>query len=432
MKLWDKGQPIDREIEKFTVGRDLEFDQQLAKYDVIGSKAHAGMLAKIGILTAEEQQAIDKVLDKILASMEKGEFQIGSEFEDIHSNIEFLLTEELGDIGKKIHTARSRNDQVLVDLKLFFKDKTAELAQEVKSLFETMLQSSDKFKDHLIPGYTHFQIAMPSSVGLWLGGYAETLVDDLRLLGTAYRLADQNPLGSAAGYGSSFPIDRSYTTELLGFETLHYNSVAAQMSRGKTEMAVAYGLASLGATLGKLAMDFCLFNCQNMSFIGLPDDLTTGSSIMPHKKNPDVFELVRAKSNRIQTLPAQLSGIMTNLPSGYHRDLQLLKEVLFPALEEMITCLMITGHGVKHMTVNPNVLEDNRYKYLFSVEEVNKEVLQGLSFREAYKKVADDIKNDTFAPSRELNHTHEGSIGNLCNQEIKAKFNRTWSEFKWD
>jgi len=432
MKLWDKGQKIDQEIEEFTIGRDLEFDQQLGKYDVIGSKAHVKMLAKVGILTSEEQQSIDSVLDKILVSMEKGEFKIGSQFEDIHSQIEFLLTEELGEVGKKIHTARSRNDQVLVDLKLFYKDQTTRLARQVRSLFETLLQSSEKFKENLIPGYTHFQIAMPSSVGLWLGGYAETLVDDLRLLGAAYNLADQNPLGSAAGYGSSFPIDRLFTTEILGFETLHYNSVAAQMSRGKTELAIAYGLASLGATLGKLAMDFCLFNCQNMAFIGLPDDLTTGSSIMPHKKNPDVFELVRARSNRIQTLPTQLSGIMTNLPSGYHRDFQLIKEVLFPALEEMISCLRITEYAVRHMTVNADILKDDRYKFLFSVEEVNREVMKGLSFREAYRKIANEIDNGSFEPSRELKHTHEGSIGNLCSQEIREKFEKSWAGLKWD
>ena len=424
MKLWDKGFSTDKKIDHFTVGNDRELDLQLAKYDVIASQAHAKMLGKIGLLTEEETSALVKELDAIAETIENGEFVIEDSFEDMHSKIEYVLTEKLGDTGKKIHTARSRNDQVLVAMHLYLKNELSEIKSGTKELFDLLLELAEKHKDVLLPGYTHLQIAMPSSFGLWLSAYAESLIDDLYFVDAAYKVADQNPLGSAAGYGSSFPIDRSFTTKEIGFETLKYNVVAAQMGRGKVEKATAFGMANIAATLSKLAMDICLYMSQNFNFLSFPDELTTGSSIMPHKKNPDVFELVRGKCNKLQSIPNQLTLVINNLPSGYHRDLQLVKEIIVPAIQDMKACIEILTFSLKEMQVNKGILEDPKYDYLFSVDTLNELVQSGLPFRDAYKKMGQEIQEGTFTPKRDIHHTHEGSLGNLCLKEIKGKMDK--------
>ncbi|MBT9187404.1 argininosuccinate lyase [Zobellia russellii] len=424
MKLWDKGFSTDKKIDHFTVGNDRELDLHLAKYDVIASQAHAKMLGKIGLLTNEETADLVKELDAIAETIEKGEFVIEDSFEDMHSKIEYVLTEKLGDTGKKIHTARSRNDQVLVAMHLYLKNELSEIKSSTKELFDLLLELAEKHKDVLLPGYTHLQIAMPSSFGLWLSAYAESLIDDLYFVDAAYKVADQNPLGSAAGYGSSFPIDRSFTTKEMGFETLKYNVVAAQMGRGKVEKATAFGMANIAATLSKLAMDICLYMSQNFNFLSFPDELTTGSSIMPHKKNPDVFELVRGKCNKLQSIPNQLTLVINNLPSGYHRDLQLVKEIIVPAIQDMKACIEILTFSLKEMQVNKGILEDPKYDYLFSVDTLNELVQSGLPFRDAYKKMGQEIQEGTFTPKRDIHHTHEGSLGNLCLKEIKGKMDK--------
>ncbi|MUH34915.1 argininosuccinate lyase [Zobellia amurskyensis] len=424
MKLWDKGFSTDKKIDHFTVGNDRELDLHLAKYDVIASQAHAKMLGKIGLLTNEETTDLVKELDAIAETIEKGEFVIEDSFEDMHSKIEYVLTEKLGDTGKKIHTARSRNDQVLVAMHLYLKNELSEIKSSTKELFDLLLELAKKHKDVLLPGYTHLQIAMPSSFGLWLSAYAESLIDDLYFVDAAYKVADQNPLGSAAGYGSSFPIDRSFTTKEMGFETLKYNVVAAQMGRGKVEKATAFGMANIAATLSKLAMDICLYMSQNFNFLSFPDELTTGSSIMPHKKNPDVFELVRGKCNKLQSIPNQLTLVINNLPSGYHRDLQLVKEIIVPAIQDMKACIEILTFSLKEMQVNKGILEDPKYDYLFSVDTLNELVQSGLPFRDAYKKMGQEIQEGTFTPKRDIHHTHEGSLGNLCLEEIKGKMDK--------
>ena len=430
MKLWDKGYEPDKMIENFTVGNDRELDLQLARYDVLGSMAHIRMLASIGLLADDELPLLLDGLQAILDDIDAGRFTIDEGIEDIHSEVELLLTQRLGDIGKKIHSGRSRNDQVLVDLKLFFRDKLRDTAQGVATLFHRLQALSEQYKDVLMPGYTHLQVAMPSSFGLWFGAYAETLVDDLRLLAAAYAVADQNPLGSAAGYGSSFPLDRTMTTRLLAFSTLHYNVVAAQMSRGKTERAIAAALSAVAATLGRFAMDVCLFMCQNFAFISFPDEFTTGSSIMPHKKNPDVFEIMRAKCNRLQSLPNEVALMTTNLPLGYQRDFQLLKDVLFPAFGEMAACLQLCDVMLQHIRVNRDILADPRYDYLFTVEDVNRLVLAGTPFREAYREVGMQVQQGTYHPTRTVHHTHEGSIGNLCTEAIRQKFDDVFAPFR--
>ncbi|MCK0188875.1 argininosuccinate lyase [Arenibacter sp. F20364] len=424
MKLWDKGFSTDKKIDHFTVGNDRELDLLLAKYDVIASKAHAKMLGKIGLLTLKETNSLVTELDKIAKTIEDGTFTIEDSFEDMHSKIEFLLTLRLGDAGKKIHTARSRNDQVLVAMHLYLKNELTEIKDQTKDLFHLLLNLADKHKKVMLPGYTHLQIAMPSSFGLWFSAYAESLVDDLYFVDAAYKVADQNPLGSAAGYGSSFPIDRSFTTEEMGFETMKYNVVAAQMGRGKVEKAAAFGMSSIAATLSKMAMDICLYMSQNFNFVSFPDELTTGSSIMPHKKNPDVFELVRGKCNRLQTVPNQLILISNNLPSGYHRDLQLVKEVIVPAIQDLKACLEIMTFSLKEIRVNESILEDPKYDYLFSVDTLNELVLSGMPFRDAYKKMGKEINEGTFTPKRDIRHSHEGSFGNLCLAEIRKKMDK--------
>lgn len=424
MKLWDKGFSTDKKIDHFTVGNDRELDLLLAKYDVIASKAHAKMLGKIGLLTLKETESLVQELDTIAKTIENGTFTIEDSFEDMHSKIEFLLTLRLGDAGKKIHTARSRNDQVLVAMHLYLKNELQEIKDQTKDLFHLLLNLADKHKNVLLPGYTHLQVAMPSSFGLWFSAYAESLVDDLYFVDAAYKVADQNPLGSAAGYGSSFPIDRSFTTEELGFETLKYNVVAAQMGRGKVEKAAAFGMSSIAATLSKMAMDICLYMSQNFNFVSFPDELTTGSSIMPHKKNPDVFELVRGKCNKLQTVPNQLILIMNNLPSGYHRDLQLVKEVIVPAIQDLKACLEILTFSLKEIRVNENILDDPKYDYLFSVDTLNELVLSGMPFRDAYKKMGKEINDGSFTPKRDIKHTHEGSFGNLCLEQIRKKMEK--------
>jgi len=424
MKLWDKGFNTDKKIDIFTVGNDRELDLILAKYDVLGSIAHAKMLYKIEILSAKEIDIVEAKLNQLLLDIEKGNFTIEDSFEDIHSKVEFLLTEALGDTGKKIHTARSRNDQVLVDMHLYLKDEIIEIKQQIKSLFDLLIVKAEEHKNVLLPGYTHLQVAMPSSFGLWFSAYAESLIDDIYLLNAAYKIADQNPLGSAAGYGSSFDIDRAYTTELLGFATLKYNVVAAQMSRGKTEKTLAFGLSAIAGTLSKFAMDICLYMSQNFNFISFPDELTTGSSIMPHKKNPDVFELIRGKCNALQALPYELTLITNNLPSGYHRDLQLLKEGLLPAIQTLKSCLEMLIFSIENVEVNSKILEDKKYDYLFTVEEVNKLVQDGLTFRDAYKIVGTKVENGEFMPDKNIMHMHLGSIGNLCLEEITDKMEK--------
>lgn len=425
MKLWQKDSTnTAQKIEAFTVGRDKEFDLILAPYDVQGSLAHAKQLHHIGLLTATEWQLIEQELQLISAQINKGEFILRDDVEDVHSQIEFMLTEKLGEVGKKIHTGRSRNDQVLVDIKLYLRDVCKQLSKQTKSLVEQLLTLSETHQQHLLPGYTHFQLAMPSSFGLWFGAYAESLVDDLAFMEAAYHINNKNPLGSGAGYGSSFPLNRTLTTELLGFEHLNVNVVYAQMTRGKSEKALAIGMSALAATLSKFAYDVCLYMNQNFGFISFPDELTTGSSIMPHKKNPDVFELIRAKCNRIQALPNELTLLTNNLPSGYHRDMQLTKEILFPAIEELKSCIDMTSFMLQHINIKPNLLTDEKYKYLFSVERVNELVLQGIAFRDAYKEVGNSIEQGTFAAPTTLNHTHEGSIGNLCNHLIKGQLKK--------
>lgn len=421
MKLWDKGYSIDKKIDVFTVGNDRALDEVLARYDVIGNRAQAVMLNKIGVLTDDELKDILRELDVIAADIEKGGFTIGDEFEDVHSKIEFMLTERLGDTGKKIHTARSRNDQVLTDMHLYVRDELLHIRDGVKRLFDLLLGLSEKYKDVLLPGYTHLQVAMPSSFGLWFAAYAESLVDDVYMIGAAYRVADQNPLGSAAGYGSSFPIDREETTRQMGFSQMKVNSVAAQMGRGKLEKTAAFAMASVAGTLSKMAMDVCLYMSQNFGFVSFPDELTTGSSIMPHKKNPDVFELIRAKCNRVQALPNELILIQNNLPSGYQRDLQLLKECFVPAVSMLKSCLEMAAFMLENIRVSESLLDDERYKYVFSVEEVNRLVLSGMPFRDAYKKVGREIQDGVFTPEKNVVHTHIGSLGNLRNDMIAAK-----------
>ncbi|MDT0606712.1 argininosuccinate lyase [Croceitalea rosinachiae] len=421
MKLWDKGFSTNKKIDHFTVGNDRELDLVLAKYDVIASKAHAKMLGKVGLISEDEAESLVSALNEIAKSIEKGEFTIETSFEDMHSKIEFLLTEKLGDTGKKIHTARSRNDQVLVAMHLYLKDELTEIKSEVNSLFNELIALAEKHKKVLLPGYTHLQIAMPSSFGLWFSAYAESLIDDLYFVNAAFKVADQNPLGSAAGYGSSFPIDRSFTTEEMGFETMKYNVVAAQMGRGKMEKATAFGISSVAGTLSKMAMDITVYMSQNFDFISFPDELTTGSSIMPHKKNPDVFELIRAKCNKIQAVPNQLSLIINNLPSGYHRDLQLVKEIIVPALQDIKACLEILTFSLKEIKVNKRILEDPKYDYLFSVDTLNEMVKNGMPFRDAYKTMGKAIENGNFKPKKDIEHTHDGSLGNLCLEEIRKK-----------
>ncbi|WP_117879518.1 argininosuccinate lyase [Aureibaculum luteum] len=421
MKLWDKGFSTDKKIDMFTVGNDRQLDLIIAKYDVLGSIAHAKMLHKIEILQDREIVIIEAKLNSILQNIEKGNFVIEDTFEDVHSKVEFMLTEMLGDTGKKIHTARSRNDQVLVDLHLYFKDEISEIKNLVKSLFDELMSKAEEHKEVLIPGYTHLQVAMPSSFGLWFSAYAESLIDDVYMLNAAFKIADQNPLGSGAGYGSSFDIDRQMTTELLGFETLKYNVVAAQMSRGKTEKALASALSTVAGTLSKFAMDICLYMSQNFNFVSFPDELTTGSSIMPHKKNPDVFELIRGKCNALQALPYELTLISNNLPSGYQRDLQLLKEAVLPAIQTLKSCLEMMTFSIENVRVNTKILEDPKYDYLFTVEEVNKLVQEGVAFRDAYKIVGAKVEKGEFKPDKNVNHTHLGSIGNLCLKEITEK-----------
>ena len=420
-KLWDKGYGIDRLIEQFTVGNDRQLDLRLARYDVQGTLAHIEMLQTIGLLEAGELAVLTTELHRIADDIERGDFTIEEGIEDVHSEVEHLLTRRLGAIGKKIHSGRSRNDQVLVDLKLFYRDEMRLLAQGIRQLFDRLLSLSDQYKDVLMPGYTHLQVAMPSSFGLFFGAYAETLVDDMRLAGTAYDIANQNPLGSAAGYGSSFPLNRTMTTRLLGFKDLHWNVVAAQMSRGKTERAVSYAINAVASTLGRLAMDICLFNSQNYGFLSFPKELTTGSSIMPHKKNPDAFELIRGKCNRLQSIVGEVSLLTTNLPLGYHRDLQLLKDVTFPALDEMQNCLHVAEYMLQHVEVNRHILDNPIYDYLFTVEDVNRLTLGGTPFREAYQQIGRQVQDGTYRPTRTVHHTHEGSIGNLCNEEIRRK-----------
>jgi argininosuccinate lyase len=423
-KLWQKNSHVAASVESFTIGNDQAMDLYLAQYDVLGSIAHATMLSEVGLLTTDEQLQIKNTLIKIYERIEAGQFKLDAGVEDIHSQVEILLTQELGDIGKKIHSARSRNDQVLVDLKLFLRAEIISLSKAVQSFFDVLQNKSEAHKNDLLPGYTHLQLAMPSSFGLWLGAYAESLVDDMTMLQAAFTVVNKNPLGSAAGYGSSFPINRTRTTELLGFETLNYNVVYAQMGRGKAERITASAMANIADTLARLSMDACLFLNQNFGFISFPEELTTGSSIMPHKKNPDVFELIRSHCNRIKALPNEIMMMTTNLPSGYHRDLQLLKEHLFPAFIQLRSCIEMAALMIQHMEVKKDLLEDIKYQYLFSVEEVNKLVLSGMPFRDAYKKVGLDIEEGKFTHSTKIAHVHEGSIGNLCNEEIAKEMKK--------
>jgi len=418
MKIWQKDKTALAEVDKFTVGKDREMDAYLAPFDVLGSLAHTAMLESIGLLTADELTILQKELKQIYKEIQEGNFTLEDGVEDIHSQVELILTRRLGEVGKKIHSGRSRNDQVLVDLKLFLRHELEVLVGEVKALFDLLQQKSIQYKDHLIPGYTHLQIAMPSSFGLWFGAYAESLVDDLTVLQGAYKVVNKNPLGSAAGYGSSFPLNRTMTTQLLGFDDLNYNVVYAQMGRGKTEKIVAFALAGIASTVAKMAMDACLFMNQNFGFISFPDELTTGSSIMPHKKNPDVWELIRSHGNKLQALPNEITMMITNLPSGYHRDLQLLKENLFPAFGVLKDCLRMAGLMLENIRIKENILDDEKYRYLFSVEVVNRLVLEGVPFREAYKQVGLDIEKGNFTPDKTVQHTHEGSIGNPGNEEV--------------
>ena len=419
-KLWEKNVQVDQEVDTFTVGKDREMDLYLAKYDVLGSMAHITMLESIGLLTKEELTVLLAELKNIYAVADSGQFVIEEGVEDVHSQVELMLTRRLGDTGKKIHSGRSRNDQVLLDLKLFTRAQLQEVVELVSGLFEVVISQSNRYKDVLLPGYTHLQIAMPSSFGLWFGAYAESLADDLQMMQAAYKVCNRNPLGSAAGYGSSFPLRRQMTTDLLGFDSLDYNVVYAQMGRGKMERTVAFAMAGIAATLSKLAFDACMFNSQNFGFIKLPDQFTTGSSIMPHKKNPDVFELTRAKCNKLQGLPQQITLISNNLPSGYFRDLQIIKEVFLPSFDELKDCLRMVTHMMREVKVNEQILDDDKYALLFSVEEVNRLVLEGMPFRDAYKQVGLNIEAGKFVPVKKVHHTHEGSIGNLCNDQVSA------------
>lgn len=431
-KLWSKeNTSTSSQVETFTVGRDKEFDVLLAEYDVLGSLAHTQMLESVGLLSKEDRDLIHQELNNILIVIRAGNFVIEKDIEDVHSQVEYMLTQRIGEAGKKIHSGRSRNDQVAVDIKLYLRAQVLQLKDETRQLFDLLIQLSEQYKDKLLPGYTHLQIAMPSSFGLWFGAYAESLIDDLELLAAAYHVVNKNPLGSGAGYGSSFPLDREMTTRLLGFASPNYNSVYAQMSRGKTEKIVATGLASIAATLSRLAMDCCLYINQNFGFISFPSELTTGSSIMPHKKNPDVFELIRAKCNRIQATPNELTLLISNLPSGYHRDLQLTKEILFPAIEEGKACLQMTRLMLSNIQIKDNILDDGKYKYLFSVEAVNELVNKGVPFREAYRQVGDQIEKGQFRfdPRQGLHHTHVGSIGNLSNDKIAAEMAKVLQKF---
>lgn len=424
MKLWDKGLATDKKIDQFTVGNDRELDLQLAAYDVIASKAHAHMLSKIGLITPSEYQDLAKGLDEIAQDIENGNFTIEDDFEDMHSKIEYQLTEKLGDTGKKIHAARSRNDQVLVASQLYLRAQLRTIKTEVKELFDLLIKLADQHKEKLLPGYTHLQVAMPSSFGLWFSAYAESLIDDIYFVNAALKVCDQNPLGSAAGYGSSFPIDREMTTQEMQFDTLKYNVVAAQMGRGKTERATSFALSALAGTLGKMAMDICLYMGQDLNFISFPDELTTGSSIMPHKKNPDVFELVRGKCNRVQSVPNQLSLLLANLPSGYHRDLQLLKEIIVPSIQELRSCVEMMTFSLKDIQPREGITKDAKYDYMFSVDTLNDLVLQGMPFRDAYKKMGMDIQEGNYQPKRSIEHTHAGSLGNLCLDKISDKMKK--------
>lgn len=432
MKLWQKNFEVNKEIERFTVGKDRELDVWLAPFDVLGSLAHIKMLESIGLLTSEELLILTKELQNIYREIQTEGFVIEDGVEDVHSQVELMLTRRLGEMGKKVHSGRSRNDQVLLDLKLFIRHELREVVMCVEALFRQLIELSNRYKDVLIPGYTHYQIAMPSSFGLWFGAYAESLVDDMIMLQAAFNIANKNPLGSAAGYGSSFPLNRQMTTDLLGFEALNFNVVYAQMGRGKTERIVAEALASVAATLSKMAQDICLYINQNFGFIAFPDSLTTGSSIMPHKKNPDVFELVRAKCNKITALPNEILLITNNLASGYHRDLQLIKESFLPVFGELKDCLQISQYALQHIIIKENVLDDAKYHYLFSVEVVNQLVLEGVSFRDAYKQVGMDIQEGRFVPSKTVQHTHEGSIGNLCNDKIENLMDSTLKGFSFE
>lgn len=431
-KLWEKSTTVDHDVESYTVGRDREMDLYLAPYDVLGSLAHIKMLESIGLLTRDELDTLTKELRDIYHVIEQHGFKIEDDIEDVHSQVELMLTRRLGDTGKKIHSGRSRNDQVLVDLKLFIRSRIEDVTKAMTRLFNTLLEQSERYKNVLLPGYTHLQVAMPSSFGLWFGAYAESLVDDLTVLRAAYDITNRNPLGSAAGYGSSFPLNRTMTTGLLGFDSMDYNVVYAQMGRGKTERIVAQALASVAATIGKLAYDACLFNSQNFGFIKLPDEFTTGSSIMPHKKNPDVFELTRAKCNQIQALPYEITLITNNLPSGYFRDLQLVKENFLPAFDDIIAIIGMVNAMTAQIKVNESIVDDDRYRYMFSVEEVNRLTLEGMPFRDAYKKVGLEIEAGKFNAVKEVHHTHEGSIGNLCNDRIKALYDKTLAEFNFE
>ena len=432
MKLWEKNFEINKEIERFTVGRDREMDMYLAKYDVLGSMAHITMLESIGLLEKDELTQLLAELKNIYKACERGEFVIEDDVEDVHSQVEMLLTRKLGDMGKKIHSGRSRNDQVLVDLKLFTRHQLKDIAYEVKSLFDELIAKSEQYKNVLMPGYTHLQVAMPSSFGLWFGAYAESLADDLLFLQAAYRMTNRNPLGSAAGYGSSFPLNRTMTTQLLGFDSMDYNVVYAQMGRGKMERNVGFAIATIAGTLAKMAFDACMFNSQNFSFVKLPKECTTGSSIMPHKKNPDVFELIRAKSNKLQALPQQVTLIMNNLPVGYFRDLQIIKEVFLPAFDELKDCLEMAAYIINKIEVNEHILDNPMYDPMFSVEEVNRLAANGMPFRDAYKKVGLDIEAGNFVPDKNIHHTHEGSIGNLMNDKIQQLINSILSDFHFE
>ena len=431
-KLWEKSVQVDQEVDRFTVGKDREMDLYLAKYDVLGSMAHITMLESIGLIGHEELPILLAELRKIYVLADRGEFVIEEGIEDVHSQVELMLTRALGDMGKKIHSGRSRNDQVLLDLKLFTRAQLQELTQLVKTLFDVLISQSNRYKEVLLPGYTHLQIAMPSSFGLWFGAYAESLADDMQLLQAAYKICNRNPLGSAAGYGSSFPLNRQMTTDLLGFDSMNYNVVYAQMGRGKMERTVSFALASIAGTLAKLAFDACMFNSQNFGFIKLPDQFTTGSSIMPHKKNPDVFELTRAKCNKIQGLPMQITLLFNNLPSGYFRDLQIIKEMFLPAFDELKDCLRMVTHMMREIKVNEHIMDDDKYAPIFSVEEVNRRVLAGVPFRDAYKQVGLEIEAGQFVPNKEVHHTHEGSIGNLCNEQITQLMESVLQGFSFD
>lgn len=432
MKLWEKSIQVDKQVESYTIGRDKELDIYLAPYDVLGSMAHITMLQSVGLLTKDELSLLLKELKKIYQLAKDGKFIIENGIEDVHSQVELMLTRQLGDVGKKIHSGRSRNDQILVDLKLFTRAQIHNIANTVSVLIANLLNQSNINKDVLMPGYTHLQIAMPSSFGLWFGAYAESLVDDLQVLLSAYKICNRNPLGSAAGYGSSFPLDRQMTTDLLGFESMDYNVVYAQMGRGKMERIVAYAISTIASTLSKLSYDACLFNSQNFAFIKLPDEYTTGSSIMPHKKNPDVFELTRAKCNKLQSLPNDITLISNNLPSGYFRDMQIIKELFIPSFEELNDCLLMVNSMISQVEVNKHILEDEKYLYIFSVEEVNRRVLKGTPFRDAYKQVGLEIEQGKFKHEKQVNHTHQGSIGNLCNDRIEVLKEQIIDQFKFN